>query len=140
MQATERSVTRELPCKLNEAELLERGELMAGCESKIETLKAERRRLNAAIREQSDQRSDLAEMIETKSETRDVPCRYQPDYKRKLWSLQRDDTKAEVEVREMTEADLQTRLEIGGDSPAEKKPRKKAAKSSKKATGVLRAV
>lgn len=139
MQATERSVTRELACKLNEAELLERGELMAGCESKIETLKAERRRLNAAIREQSDQRSDLGEMIETKSETRDVPCRYQPDYKRKLWSLQRDDTKEEVETREMTEADLQTRLEIG-DSPAEKKPRKKAAKSSKKATGVLRAV
>jgi hypothetical protein len=108
-EATE-TVVRELPCELTDAELLERGESMAACEGAVDELKAERRRLNASIREQSDRRADLAKIIESKTETRDVPCVWEPDYDLKRYDLIRTDTKAPVEQREMPEADLQMRL------------------------------
>jgi chromosome segregation ATPase len=104
------TVVRELACQLTEAELLERGDAMAACESHIKELKDERRRLNAAIREQSDKRGDLGAIIESKQETRDVPCRWEPDYERREYSLVRSDNGAEVERRAMPEADLQTWL------------------------------
>jgi hypothetical protein len=83
---------------------------MAACESHIKELRDERRRLNAAIREQSDKRGDLGAIIESKHETRDVPCRWEPDYEAREYSLIRSDTGAEVERRAMPEADLQTWL------------------------------
>lgn len=106
----ETMVVRELECELTKTELLERGDAMASCESQIESLKSERRRLNASIREQSDKRSDLGKIIETKHETRDVQCRWVPDYEARQYSLVRQDTGAEIERREMPAADLQTRL------------------------------
>ena len=104
------TVVRELECQLTEAELLERGDQMAACESAVKELKDERRRLNAAIREQSDKRSDLGRIIETKHETRDVACKWEPDYEAREYSLLRSDTGGEVERRAMPEADLQTWL------------------------------
>jgi chromosome segregation ATPase len=103
-------IVRELECALTQAELLERGDAMAACESSIEDLKSERRRLNASIREQSDKRGDLGKIIETKQETRDVQCKWIPDYEAKSYSLIRQDTGAEIERRDMPEADLQMRL------------------------------
>lgn len=103
-------VVRELQCELTDAELLERGASMAECESAVEVLKAERRRLNAAMREQSDTRADLAKIIEAKSETRDVSCQWEPDYELKRYDLVRLDTHASIEQREMPEADLQMQL------------------------------
>lgn len=103
-------VVRELECALTDAELLERGDSMAACESAVDELKAERRRLNASIREQSDKRADLAKIIEAKSETRDVSCEWEPDYDNRRYDLIRLDTKAAIEQREMPEADLQMRL------------------------------
>jgi hypothetical protein len=104
------TVVRELPCELTDAELLERGNDMAACEVAVDELKAERRRLNASIREKSDRRADLAKIIESKAETRDVPCTWEPDYDLKRYDLIRTDTKAPIEQREMPEADLQMRL------------------------------
>jgi seryl-tRNA synthetase len=105
-------VVRELECELTNAELLERGEAMAACETQVDELKAERRRLNASIREQSDRRADLAKIIEAKTETRDVSCEWRPDYDSKRYELFRLD-KADappLDHREMPEADLQMRL------------------------------
>jgi len=124
------TVVRELECELTEAELLERGEAMAACESTIKEFKDERRRLNASMREQSDKRGDLGKIIETKHETRDVPCRWEPDFEARIYSLIRTDTGAEVERRDMPEADLQMRLipsptpiGIGTTKGKSKKPR-----------------
>jgi hypothetical protein len=103
-------VVRELECTLTDAELLERGDSMAACESAVDELKAERRRLNASIREQSDKRADLAKIIEAKSETRDISCKWEPDYENRRYDLLRLDTNAAIEQREMPEADLQMRL------------------------------
>lgn len=121
-------VVRELECQLTEPELLERGEAMAACESNIEDLKNERRRLNASIREQSDKRSDLGKIIETKHETRDVQCKWEPDYEARQYSLIRQDTGAEIERREMPEADLQMRL-IPAPTPITQTRAKQAKKS-----------
>ena len=104
------TVVRELECELTQAELLERADSMAACETAIENLKQERRRLNASIRDQSNQRSDLAKIIETKHESRDVPCTWEPDFEARHYSLIRSDTRVEIERREMPEADLQMHL------------------------------
>lgn len=128
-------IVRELPCALNEAELLERGDAMAACESAVDELKAERRRLNASIREQSDRRGDLAKIIETKSETRDVSCEWKPDYKLKRYDLVRLDTSEEIEQRPMPESDMQMRLVPDEPTPITKnakgKPSKKTAASKR---------
>lgn len=123
-------VVRELSCELNDVELLERGEAMAACETAVDELKAERRRLNASIREQSDKRADLAKIIETKSETRDVSCEWRPDYKAKRYELVRLDTEAVIDQREMPAADLQVPL-ITEPTPITKaKAPKKSARNN----------
>lgn len=121
------TVVRELPCELTDAELLERGDSMAACEVAVDELKSERRRLNAAIREQSDRRADLAKIIESKTETRDVPCTWQPDYELKRYDLVRSDTGAAIEQREMPEADLQMQLVPPTPITKGKAPRNKRA-------------
>jgi len=117
-------VVRELQCELTDTELLERGASMAECETEVENLRAERRRLNASMRDASNQRADLAKIIESKSETRDVSCQWEPDYENRRYDLVRLDTKAAIEQREMPEADLQ--MHLAPPTPIGK------AKSSKK--------
>jgi hypothetical protein len=119
-------VVRELECQLTDAELLERGEAMAACETQVDELKAERRRLNASIREQSDKRADLAKIIESKTETRDVSCEWRPDYDNKRYELFRLDNPdaAPIEHREMPDADLQMRLIPPTPITKPKSPRK----------------
>lgn len=126
-------VQRELVCDLSERDLLERGETMAEAELKAEKLRAERTRLNAALREQTDRRAELATVIESKKETRDVSCEWKPDYKRKTWTLMRLDTKTAVEQREMTPADMQSKLPgvVPQDTaPAEPKKKRAAKKTA----------
>lgn len=122
---TEHTVTRELVCKLSDAELRERGDAMAEAELHCDRLKAERKRLNAAIREQTDRRAALAGVIDARSETREVVCEWQPDYRRKRWQLVRlDDNSKLPEEREMSAADLQERLpEVEPDVKAGPKTR-----------------
>jgi hypothetical protein len=124
-------VVRELECPLTEAELLERGDAMAACETAVDELKAERRRLNAQIREQSDRRADLAKIIEAKTETRDVSCEWRPDYDSKRYELFRLDQgdSAPIEHREMPEADLQMRLIQPTAINKPKSPARKAARN-----------
>lgn len=121
------TVTRELLCELTSAELLERGNEMASCELKAQTLKDERRRLNASIREQTDRMKALASAIDSRRELREVTCQWQPDYAGKRWSLARLDTGESLpEERPMSTEDLQERLpEV--DAPARKPKRARAA-------------
>lgn len=123
-------VVRELECALTEAELLERGDAMAACETAVDELKAERRRLNASIREQSDKRADLAKIIEAKTETRDISCEWRPDYERKVYELYRQDIDAApIETREMPAADLQVPLIPPTPIHKGKGPAKKTARN-----------
>lgn len=103
-------VTRELDCPLTDTEVRERGEAMARHERDADRLKQRRRNLNAQIRGLVDAMTDLAIAIDARCEQREVMCQWQPDYKRKVFSLVRLDTKAVIEERAMTPDDLQTKL------------------------------
>lgn len=113
------AVTRQLPCKLDDQELLDRGDDMANAELQIDKLKADRRATNKQILEQVDRRNKLAHTIESESEMRDVSCRWHPRESEKQWELVREDTGVVVETRAMTAADLQGNLLApvdGGDA------------------------
>lgn len=131
--------TRQLDCPLSETEIRERGESMASAERTIDRVKVERRKLNAQIREQTDLMSQLATAIENRCEVRDVVCNWKGNYKTKRWALVRTDTNVVIEERDMTELDLQTRLDLGdddGEAPAKpRKTKKKASKASKRSNG-----
>lgn len=108
-------VERVLPVKLTEAELVERGQRMALAELKIETLKSERKLLNARIGEQVETRAALASVIDNGVEDRAVKCKWSADYTAKVWTLRRLDTSDEVDRRDMTADDLQTIMDIDDD-------------------------
>jgi hypothetical protein len=101
---------RELPVELTEAELRERGDRMAEAELQIETLKSERRDLNAAINSQVELRAKLAHTIDSGTETRDVRCKWIEDFDKNCWRLVRQDNGAAVDTRAMTAADRQGSL------------------------------
>lgn len=127
------TVTRELLCDLNERELRERGDEMAAAELRAETLKAERRRLNASIREQTDRRTVLAAAIDARKELREVACEWRPDYKRKVCLLVRADTQEKLpEERDLTSEELQLRMATDVPGKARKAAAAKGGKSKKK--------
>jgi hypothetical protein len=152
--ATRRSFEqRSLPCKLTEPELLKRGEAMAECELQIEKLKLDRTDLNNQIKVGVKQRGDLAHVIDTGEEDRDVRCEWLKDFKQNAMRLVRLDTQGEVETRTLTaserqgdifhivEAPVEAAAPAGADadaappttdgpvSPPPRRPRKKRAPS-----------
>jgi len=126
---------RELPVKLNEKELLLRGDEMAECELNIEALKIERLQLNKKIKAQIDQRGKLGHTIDRGAEDRPVRCEWRPDFAKNVFRLVRLDTQEEVDTRAMTGTDRQGNLAAvsdvdepdGDDTPPPRRPRKKAA-------------
>lgn len=112
---TSGETTREVECALTETEVRERGEAMAAAERECERLKVRRRALNVQIRGHLDRMTELAKVIESRTEMREVTCVWRPDYQRKLFELlqKADVGKAGakvIETRVMTAADLQGRL------------------------------
>lgn len=100
-------IERTLPVQLTQAELIERGQRMALAELKIETLKSERKMLNARITEQVELRAALGHTIDLGLEDRWVQCKWSADYQAKQWVLRRLDTAEQIETRTMTADDLQ---------------------------------
>lgn len=134
------AVERQLPCKLTDLELLERGESMAEAELQIDALKADRRAVNKQINEQVDLRNKLAHAIESGEEMRVVTCRWNADESQKLWRLVRSDTDEEIEQRPMNAADLQGSLSFPSDDVPATVPAKTALQSDiSKADDVARA-
>lgn len=105
--------TREREVALTDTEVRERGEAMSRAERDVEKLKHRRKALNVQIRGLTDRMTELSIAIDERKETRDVPCTWLADYKRRTWSLVLDGAGGEGEVieeRPMTGADLQTDL------------------------------
>lgn len=102
--------TRSLPVKLNDSELLERGDGVAAAELKIEELKIVRVQLNADIREQVLIRARLCHIIDKGEENRDIACTWTGDYAHNVWHLHRDDTGEVIDRRPMVAADRQAEM------------------------------
>lgn len=111
-------IERPLPVKLTKEELLERGDRMAECEIEIEALKVERSGFNRAIKEKVDRRAELAHVIDTGEEKRDVLCKWGKNFPQNCWDLIRQDTKEVVDTRPMSPADRQAEIEF----PSEPEP------------------
>jgi hypothetical protein len=140
------AVERQLACALSEEELIARGGQMAEAELKIETLKGERKMLNAQINQYVEQRAQLGHTIDSGIEERTVVCKWIADYTSNEWRLVRQDNGDQVEARTMSSDDLQVKMgfdaaEADTEPPpakgkrkraAKSKPAKKASKSSKK--------
>lgn len=132
---------RELPVKLNEKELLARGDAMAECELAIETLKIERLQLNKRIKAQIDERGKLGHIIDREAEDRTVKCEWRPDYPKNVFRLVRLDTQEEVDTRAMTGSDRQGSLSVDDDSlddidndvPPPRRPSSRKPKTTRKA-------
>ena len=101
------SETRELQCALTEAELLERGDQMSKAELAIEKLKEKRKAITARITAQVERRLDLAQVIEARSEEREVRCVWIENFPQKCFDLVRQDTGEHIDQRTMRADDLQ---------------------------------
>ena len=103
---------RELTCKLNQKDLLERGDEMAGCEIAIEKLNAKMDPLKKKKKEHEKRRAVLAKAIDDGEESRTVNCQWSSDYKKNLRELKRLDTGEVVEKRALTSEERQASLDI----------------------------
>jgi len=99
--------TRELLCELTETELLQRGDQMADAELRVQQLKLKRGKVSDEIKREQIVRYELASVIDTGKEARDVECVWMPDYAHSVFRLMRRDTGEIVETRVMSAADRQ---------------------------------
>jgi hypothetical protein len=105
---------RELPCKLTEAELLQRGDAMADAELAIDKLKDKRTKITKKIGEKRKERFELGVVIDRGEEARDVRCVWIEDFTHNCKRLVRQDTGDTVEEATMTAEDRQLAMEEPG--------------------------
>jgi hypothetical protein len=123
-------IERLCPVKLNDEEVIDRGAKMAEEELQIDELKLERKALNAKIAEHVAERSKLAHVIESRTESRTVRCHWEVNTKAELVILLRDDTREELESRPLTAADRQLALpEMETEKKAKRSRTKKQPQS-----------
>lgn len=127
--------TRKLPVKLTEAELLKRGDELAGIELKIEELKAEASLTNGEVKKQMKLRKELAHTIDRGTEDRDVKCTWVEDFPKNVFRLKRSDDGKEVDTRPMTANDRTGSLFAsngGSDAGLGVPPPRQSKKAAKK--------
>lgn len=103
---------KQLLCRLTDSEVLRKGEALAAARLLIEELKDQRKAVNERINAQQDEVLKLAQLIDARSEERDVPCKWVEDFTHKVRKLIRQDTGEEVESAIMTADDLQDELDL----------------------------
>jgi hypothetical protein len=106
--------TRLLPVQLNEEEIKVKGEELAKATNAHRDLEAEKKAAAAgftrSLKESTRTLLNLAKIVGTGKEYRDVPVRESFDTKKNLCSIYRTDTDELVEARSMTEEEYQNDL------------------------------
>ena len=101
---------RHLPCALTNDELLEKGQLAAGCVAELRKLEDEKaeaaKRIGEAIKEKQSEQRRLAHEISTRSEVRPVECRTVALFQTRQMITVREDTGETVEKRPMTDGEV----------------------------------
>lgn len=112
-----RTETRNLPVKLREDELLERGHSLASVIQDITSEEARqvdvKAQMKARLSELEARRSQLAIVVSRREEQRDVTCDVFHDYDRVVVETVRRDTGEVVYSRAMTEDERQLPLPAG---------------------------
>jgi len=104
-------VIRELSCALTGDELRQRGEELAAKEMAIDARKTKRGKLTKQINELAKEVFDLASIIDSGEEMREVSCEWREDFAQNLKRLIRIDTGDEVEQVTMTASERQLMIE-----------------------------
>jgi hypothetical protein len=106
--------TRLLPVQLNEEEIKVKGEELAKTTEAHRDLEAEKKRSAAgytqAMKDSTKKMLELAKIVNTGKEDRQVPVRKDFNPGRNLCSIYRTDTNELVEARSMTEEEYQKEL------------------------------
>lgn len=108
-------VLRDLPVKLTEAELLEKGDRIADIEFEIDGLVEQRKKLNRKIKDLNVERHNLSRDVDTGTEERQVACRWQEDYDQNCKHLVRQDTGETIDTVALTADDRAVEFDFDGD-------------------------
>jgi hypothetical protein len=115
------AIRKQLPCTLTEAEQLERGDELADTELLIDRLKAElkgqRKAAKLRLEGLEDKRLLLAKVVDTRTEERDVLCKWIDNFPQKCVQLIRQDTGEQIDVRAMDADDLQGDMDFNNGAP-----------------------
>lgn len=107
-------ITRKLPVRLTDEELLERGGQLADAELSYRMIDEDRKRTVAGFKEQLDATEllmkTLSNVIRGKEELRDVECVWLPNNRNLTVSLVRIDNNDTIETRPMTDEERQGML------------------------------
>lgn len=110
------TTVRQCQVKLTEAERVNRGDEMADCEVKIETLKSEASELARQVKSHAKRRNELGHALEAGTELRDLKCTWVPDFAKNVFRLTRPDDGTVIDTRPMSAADRQNDMFEPGDA------------------------
>lgn len=118
---------REIKCDLTDAELLRKGQEMAELQRKKELVEIAKKDSASSYKTEIDglesKLSRLCSTIRDKYEMRQVNCREVKDFSRKKRVIIRCDTDEEIELHDMTPADMQQKLPIDKDKKEPEAPK-----------------
>ena len=103
--------TRELPCKLSDTELMERGEQLASSVELSEKIREQKRAAlrgyNVELKAQEEIQTKLCKAIDTGAEPRNVSCQWHDSTEKPERFLTRTDTGEEIYRRALDPHELQ---------------------------------
>lgn len=105
-----KTIQRELPCQLADADLIAKARRAATLGVEIEDLKVLMKPLRAQVKEKADERAKLEPQIKTCTEPRLVECKVEKIWSQNLIVVTRMDTLEVVENRAMTAGERQGEL------------------------------
>lgn len=109
-----RSVTKQLPCKLTDAEILAYGRDLARAHSDMSRIDDEFASQKQEFKFRADEQKaiigKLSARVHSGQETRDVECVETKNWSRSIVTITRTDTKEEIENRPMREDEKQMQL------------------------------
>ena len=111
-----RKVTKALPCKLTETEILQYGRDMAHAMSERDRVQGEfdsvKQEYKAKLEEYAANINKLSGRVNSGIETRDVACEEVKDWTEGVVTIERLDTFEKVESRPMREDEKQTEIKL----------------------------
>jgi hypothetical protein len=115
VKRTEEKISMHLPVKLTEVELLEISREMSLAHREIERIDQNEKSVRAQFKAEREMAqgklSRCSNLIETGIEHRSVTCTKVKDWNERIVYVQRDDTLAQVQCRDMTQEEAQMELD-----------------------------
>lgn len=118
---TKKTVTRKLPCALNDKELAKAGKDLASTMGKVNILEEEKKTVDSRIKGDigllEEAITKLRDMLNSGTEERDVKCEEVTDYRAGEVRVTRLDTGETFQKRNMSKDEVQLPLDAAGKKP-----------------------